>query len=187
MADFKLKIDVDPKDIPALDDSHKRDCADALSGEINRAFKYSLIFSVTVMAFFAVYAFFSFIWLLRMQTKLPQLSPYIPLAAAAICIFGFFLGTMNRGVLILEVLFHIVAAAAAVIHPQSILAAPFALYGAFLHIKLLTLFPTYKAISEQPGYPEFMQLPSKNTSKAQDENSENPSKERKGGSDGAKV
>ena len=35
-------------------------------------------------------------------------------------------------------------------------AVPFALYGIYIHIKLFTLVPVFRAISSQPGYPDFM-------------------------------
>ena len=161
MAGFKFSINVEPQDIPRLDDAHKRDCADALTASVNRTLKYTLIMSGAVMALFAAYSFFGFIWMLRMHSMLPRVSAIVPLAAVVIFLFEFISGTMKGWALALQTFFHVVLIFAAVTSAPSIIAVPFAIYGAVLHFKLITLLPWYKAISVQPGYPEFTSLPEK--------------------------
>lgn len=156
MAKFKLQIDVEPKDIPALDDAHKHDCADALIKTINSVFKYTLIFSMSAAGFYGAYSIFGFWWVLRMQAMLPQISPIIPAAALLILAVEFISGTMKRPALILQVILHIVLLAASLTSLMSLIAVPFAFYGIIRHITLLTLVPLYEAISSLKGYPDFM-------------------------------
>lgn len=161
MSKFRFEINVEPKDIPKLDDAHKRDCADALTNVINQVFKYTLIYSVGVMAFFGAYSLFGFTYLMRMEKMLPQINLLVPLLALAVFIIEFIAGTMNKAALIIEVILNLALIFAAVPQLQTVWVAPFALYAAVIHIKLITFIPFYKAISEQPGYPEFTSLPTK--------------------------
>lgn len=161
MAGFKFTINVEPQDIPNLDDAHKRDCADALAASVNSTLKYTLIMAGTVMALFAAYSFFGFTWMLRMHSLLPRVSGIVPLAAGVIFIFEFISGTMKGWALALQTFFHVVMIFAAITSMASVIIAPFAIYGAIIHFKLITLLPWYRAISAQPGYPEFTPLPEK--------------------------
>lgn len=194
MEKFQLKIDVEPDDIPALDDAHKQDCAAALTGAINSTFKYTLIFSVVIAAFFAAYSFFSLTYMLRMNTVLTALPFTMLICAILIAVFEFISGTMKRWALILEVILHAAFIVSALTQILTILAVPFAFYGLILHIKLLTLLPHYDVISQLKGFPDFTSLPigdvikkadpAEGESKApeapeSDENPENPVKEDK--------
>lgn len=161
MSKFQFEINVEPKDIPNLDDSHKRDCADAMKKVIDHVFKYTLIFSAAVMAFFGAYSLFGFTYLLRMEKMLPQINLFIPLLALAAFLLEFIAGTMNKSALIIEVILNILLIFASILIFPTIWIAPFALYGALIHIKLITFIPFHKAISEQEGYPEFTPLPTK--------------------------
>lgn len=161
MSKFQFEINVEPKDIPNLDDSHKRDCADAMKKVIDHVFKYTLIFSAAVMAFFGAYSLFGFTYLLRMEKMLPQINLFIPLLALAAFLLEFIAGTMNKSALIIEVILNILLIFASILIFPTIWIAPFALYGALIHIKLVTFIPFHKAISEQEGYPEFTPLPTK--------------------------
>lgn len=161
MSKFQFEINVEPKDIPNLDDSHKRDCADAMKKVIDHVFKYTLIFSAAVMAFFGAYSLFGFTYLLRMEKMLPQINLFIPLLALAAFLLEFIAGTMNKLALIIEVILNILLIFASILIFPTIWIAPFALYGALIHIKLVTFMPFHKAISEQEGYPEFTPLPTK--------------------------
>lgn len=161
MSRFQFEINVEPKDIPNLDDAHKRDCADALNKAVNHVFRYTLILSAAVMAFFGAYSLFSFTYLLRMEKMLPSLPIILPLAALAVFVLEFISGTMNKAALIVEVILNIVMLFASIVKLSSVWIAPFALYGAVLHLKLFTLMPFYKVISEQKGYPEFTSLPTR--------------------------
>lgn len=162
MSRFQFEINVEPKDIPNLDDAHKRDCADALNKAVNHVFRYTLILSAAVMAFFGAYSLFSFTYLLRMEKMLPSLPIILPLAALAVFVLEFISGTMNKAALIVEVILNIIMLFASIVRLSSVWIAPFALYGAVLHLKLFTLMPFYKIISEQKGYPEFTSLPTRN-------------------------
>ena len=184
MAGFKLSINVEPQDIPRLDDAHKRDCADALTAAVNSTLKYTLIMTGTIMALFAAYTFFNFIWMLRMHYMLPKISAVVPLAAGVIFVFEFVSGTMNGWALALQTFFHVVMIFAAVTSKSSIIIVPFVIYGAILHFKLITLLPWHKVISRQPGYPEFTPLPEKKQSPSEEkpftsEDSQSPSEEKK--------
>ncbi|MCH5348133.1 MAG: hypothetical protein J1E40_02315 [Oscillospiraceae bacterium] len=161
MAGFKLSINVEPRDIPSLDDAHKRDCADAITGSVNSTLKYTLIMSGAIMALFAAYSFFSFIWMFRMGNMLPGVSAFVPIAATAIFLFEFISGTMKGWALGLQIVFHLVLIAASIMSYSTLVVIPFAAYGAILHFKLVTLLPWHRVISEQPGYPEFTPLPEK--------------------------
>ncbi len=161
MGKFRLEINVEPKDIPNLDDTHKRDCADAVTGEINRVFRYTLIFAVAVLAFFGAYCLFGFTYLMRMGKMLPRLSAFIPITALAVAVAELFTGTMHKAVLIAETALNILLLLISMVYIPSIWIIPFALYGAIGHIKLIMLIPIYKVLSEQKGYPEFTSLPTK--------------------------
>lgn len=161
MSKFRFEINVEPKDIPNLDDAHKRDCADALTNVINQVFKYTLIYAVGVMAFFGAYSLFGFTYLMRMEKMLPQINLFIPLLALAVFILEFIAGTMNKAALVIEVILNLLLILAAIPHLHTLWLAPFALYAAVVHIKLITFIPFYKVISEQPGYPEFTSLPTR--------------------------
>lgn len=161
MSKFRFEINVEPKDIPNLDDAHKRDCADALTNVINQVFKYTLIYSVGIMAFFGAYSLFGFTYLMRMEKMLPQISFFIPLLALAAFILEFIAGTMNKAALIIEVILNLSLIFFVIPQLQTVWIAPFALYAAIIHIKLISFIPFYKAISEQPGYPEFTSLPTR--------------------------
>lgn len=156
MAKFKFTIDVEPKDIPKLDDVHKHDCANALSKTINAVFKYTLIFSLAVAAFFGVYTLICFWWFLRMGTFLPQIPPAVPFIALAAAAMEFASGTMKKWALTVEVILHAALIFFSVQYIPTLAAVPFALYGIYIHIKLFTLVPVFRAISSQPGYPDFM-------------------------------
>ena len=181
MSKFRLEINVEPKDIPKLDDSHKRDCADAMTNVINQVFKYTIVFSIVVMAFFGAYSLFGFTYLMRMEKMLPEINLFIPLLALAVFLLEFIAGTMNKAALIIEVILNLLLIFASILIIPTVWIAPFALYAAVIHIKLITFIPFYKAISEQEGYPEFTSLPSKDEiviKKAEDvpeDNSEEPS------------
>ena len=164
MAGFKFSINVEPGDIPRLDDAHKRDCADVLTSAVNSTLKYTLIMSGTILALFAAYSFFNFIWMLRMHYMLPRVSGIVPLAAVVIFVFEFVSGTMKGWALALQTFFHLVILFAAVTSVPSLVTAPFIIYGAVLHFKLITLLPWHKAISREPGYPEFTPLPERKQS-----------------------
>jgi len=160
MQKFRLEINAEPKDIPDLDRSHKRDCADAVAKVINSVFKYTMFFSGGVMAYFGAYSLFSFTYMMRMQKMLPQFSLFIPLAALLTLLFEFIAGTMHKWAIAVEMALHLLilpVIAADVINGgyQSLIIAPFAVYGFYAHLKLITLIPFYEAISSQPGYPEF--------------------------------
>lgn len=159
MANFQLKIDIEPKDIPSLDDSHKQDCADSINRAINSTFKYTMIFSFAVIGVYAVYTFFGLVYVLRMQTTLPNIPPALPAIAILIVIFEFIAGTMKRWAIFTEIFLHIVLIIFSLTGLQSVLAAPFAFYGIILHTKLLSLVPYYDVISNLKGYPDFTPLP----------------------------
>ena len=167
MAGFKFSINVEPQDIPRLDNAHKRDCADALSASVNSTLKYTLIMAGTILALFSAYSYFSFIWMMRMHYMLPSVSGVVPLTAGAIIIFEFISGTMKGWALALQTFFHVVLIFAAFTSIPSLVTVPFAIYGAILHFKLITLLPWHKVISSQPGYPEFTSLPDKKEVAAQ--------------------
>ncbi|MDE5577903.1 MAG: hypothetical protein K2J11_11005 [Oscillospiraceae bacterium] len=161
MSKFQFEVNVEPKDIPKLDDAHKRDCADALRNVINQVFKYTLIYSVGVMAFFGAYSLFGFTYLMRMEKMLPQINLFIPLLALAVFLLEFIAGTMNKAALIIEVILNLALIFAVIPQLQTVWIAPFALYAAVIHIKLISFIPFHKTISEQPGYPEFTSLPTR--------------------------
>lgn len=158
MGNFQLKINVTPEDIPGLDDVHKRDCADVLRGIINNVFKYTLIFSLGVMAFFGVYSLFSLTYLMRMNDILPQMPMFMPILGLAVFIFEFISGTMKKWALIVQILLNIALTVTSAATLQTLWLVPFALYSAAVHFKLLKLLPIHKALSQQQGYPEFMSL-----------------------------
>ena len=161
MSKFRFEINVEPKDIPNLDDSHKRDCADAMTKVINQVFKYTLIFSAAVMAFFGAYSLFGFTYLMRMEKMLPQINLFLPLLAFVVFLLEFVAGTMNKAALIIEVILNLLLIFASILIIPTVWIAPFALYAAVIHIKLISFIPFHKAISEQEGYPEFTPLPTK--------------------------
>lgn len=156
MAKFKIQIDVEPEDIPSLDDAHKHDCANALINTINSVLKYTVIFSIAAAGFFGVYSIIVFWWGLRMQKMLPQISPIIPAVAIIMLAMEFLAGTMKRPALILQIIFHIVLLFASMIAVPTLIFIPFVFYGIIQHVKLITLVPLYDVISSQKGYPDFM-------------------------------
>lgn len=161
MSKFQFEVNVEPQDIPRLDDAHKRDCADALTKVINQVFKYTLIYSAGVMAFFGAYSLFGFTYLMRMEKMLPQINLFIPLLALAAFLLEFIAGTMNKTALIIEVILNLALIFAVIPYMTTVWIAPFALYAAVIHIKLISFIPFHKIISEQPGYPEFTSLPTR--------------------------
>ena len=158
---FQFRINVEPRDIPNLDDVHKRDCADVMNGMINSVFKYMMIFSLAGLALFGVYSFFSFIYLMRTETILPQLPWLLPVFIIAAAVFEFIAGTMQKWALIIEIILNIAVVIVSVSTFLTLLILPFALYAAMLNFKLLTVLPVYRVLSEQPGFPEFTPLPTK--------------------------
>ena len=168
---FQFKIDVEPKDIPSLDDVHKRDCADVLTGTINSVFKYTIIFALGVLAFFAAYSMFSFTYFLRMGDVLPQFPWVLPALIIAAAVLEFISGTMQKWAVIAEIIINAAVALISVTTFQSLIVLPFAVYAVVLHFKLLTLIPVYKVLSEQQGFPEFTPLPSKDEIAAKKEKS----------------
>lgn len=165
MGRYKLEIDVNIKDIPSLDDAHKRDCSNAVNKVIDTAFKYTLIFGAASAAFFALYTVFGMFWTLRMGSLLPQIPPLIPIISILVFLFEFPAGTMHGWGIAAE----ITALAGMVIisltSVQSLIFAPFALYGVWKHVKLLMIMPFFRTISELPGYPDFTPLPVKENKK----------------------
>ncbi|MBQ5319849.1 MAG: hypothetical protein J6K17_12210 [Oscillospiraceae bacterium] len=161
MARFRFMMDIEPETIPNLDDKHKRDCVDVLNSIINSAFKYTMIFSLGCLAFFAIYSIFSVTYCMRMGKMLPQLPFVIPFIAVAIFLLNFVAGTMNKQALIVEVLLCTAMLFTVMISMPCVWIMPFAFYGVIANLKLLTLIPLHKAISEQPGYPDFTPLPTK--------------------------
>lgn len=159
MERFKLEINVRPEDIPGLDDHHKRDCSDAVNKAINGTFKYTLIFAAATVVYYVLYIFVGFLWLLRMETLLPQMSALVPLAAVAVFIFEFAAGTMRKWTLAVEILLLGFLTIAALTVPPSVVLVPFALYGIICHIKLIALVPFYIVLVSLPGYPDFTPLP----------------------------
>lgn len=173
MGRFKLEIDVNIKDIPSLDDAHKRDCADAVNKVINSAFKYTLIFGAASVAFFTLYTIFGMFWMLRMGSMLPPISPLILIAAILIFLFEFAAGTMQGWGIAAEILILSGMVAVSIMSKQSLIFSPFALYGIVEHIKLIKIMSFYKAISKLPGYPNFTPLPVRSEkSKESTENTE---------------
>lgn len=173
MGKFRFEINAGPEDVPRLDDVHKRDCTDVLTREINRVFKYTLILSAAAAAFFGAYSLFSFTYLMRMEKMLPQLSAGIPIAAVAAFLLEFVSGTMRKWALTVETALHVLLILAAILHLQSLWIVPFAAYGVFLHIRLISQVPLYQALSEQEGFPEFTPLPIGDTAVKKEKLSEN--------------
>lgn len=171
MGRFKLEVDVDIKNIPSLDDAHKRDCADAVNNVIGSAFKYTLIFGAASAAFYALYTIFGLFWGFRMGSMLPPISPLILLASALIFLFEFAAGTMQKWGIAAEILILSGMIIVSIMSKQSLIFVPFALYGIVKHIKLIYIMPFYRAISALPGYPEFTPLPVR--SEKSKENTEN--------------
>lgn len=161
MDKFKLEVDVDIKDIPSLDDAHKRDCADAVNKVINSAFKYTLIFGAASAAFFGLYTIFGMFWTLRMGRLLPSIPPLIPIVSLLIFLFEFAAGIMQKWAIAVEIIFLAVMLAASITTVQSLIFVPFILYGIVEHIKLWRIMPFFRAVSELPGYPDFTPLPIK--------------------------
>lgn len=173
MAKFKFEINVRPDGIPNLDDAHKRDCSDAVKKAIGGVFKYTLIFAAATAAFYALYIFFGLLWLLRMETLLPQISALIPLTAAAVFLVEFAAGTMNKFAIVLEILLLAFIVILSVMTPASLIIIPFALYGLVRHIQLIALIPFYKVLSSLPGYPNFTPLPTADEVRKKPENTGN--------------
>lgn len=161
MAKFSFSVNVEPQDIPNLDDQHKRDVNDVLTSIINRTFKRTLIIAVAALAFFAAYSLFSFTYYLRMGTLLPSLPLLMPIICTAVVIAEFVAGTMNKAAIIIEIALCLIMAFTFAFSIPTLIFIPFALYAAFLNFKLLTLVPIHNAISAEPGYPEFTPLPTK--------------------------
>lgn len=161
MAKFSFSVNVEPQDIPTLDDSHKRDVADVLTSIVNRTFKRTLIIALGALAFFAAFSLFSFTYYLRMNALLPQLNIGIPVVCIAVILAECVAGTMSKSAIIIEIIFCIAMAVTVLLSWPSVWIAPFALYAAMLNFKLLTLVPVHRAISAEPGYPEFTPLPTK--------------------------
>lgn len=159
MARFSMKIDVEPEDIPKLDDSHKRDCADAINNAINKTFKYTMIFAVAVAAVYAAYSLFGFTYLLRMGDMLPTINALVPLLAVLILIFEFIAGTMKRWAVALEVILQLTLAVLSMTQFQTMAIFPFAAYAIYLHVNLFGLMPHFDVISKLQGYPDFTSLP----------------------------
>ena len=159
MARFKFKMDVEPKDIPALDDRHKRDCADVINRAINKTFKYTLIFSMATAAFYALYTLFSLTYMMRMHKQLPEINGIIPLLAIGIFIFEFISGTMQKWALFIELFLHVAITVISAVMLQTLIILPFAAYGIYLHIDLIGMLPHYNVISKLKGYPDFISLP----------------------------
>ena len=103
MAKFRFSVNVEPKDIPHLDDSHKRDVADVLTSIINHTFKRTLIIAIASIAFFAAFSLFSFTFYMRMGTLLPQLPAAMPIVCIAVVLAEFVAGTMNKPAVIIEI------------------------------------------------------------------------------------
>lgn len=159
MSRYKLEIDVDIKDIPSLDDAHKRDCSDAVNKLIGSVFKYTLIFGAASAAYFALYTIFGMFWALRMGSLLPPISPLIPLAAVLIFLLEFAAGTMHGWGIAAEIIVLAGMTAVSLMAVQDLIFVPFALYGIIEHVKLFKIMPFFKVISELPGYPDFTPLP----------------------------
>lgn len=159
MERFKLEINVRPEDIPGLDDPHKRDCSDAVNKAINSTFKYTLIFAAATVVYYVLYVFAGFLWMLRMQNLLPQISALVPLTAVAVFLFEFAAGTMRKWTLAVQILLLGFLLAVALAVPASVVIVPFALYGMICHIRLIALVPFYIVLVSLPGYPDFTPLP----------------------------
>ncbi len=159
MDKFRLSINVEPKDIPALDDAHKRDCADAINGVINRTFKYTMILAFSVMAFYGVYTIFGMPYLLRMGRMLPQMSAFVPVIAVVIAVIEVFSGIMKPWAIVIEMLLQAGLIVASALRIPSLIIIPFAVYGIYLHLRQFSMLPFYRVISELKGYPDFTPLP----------------------------
>lgn len=164
MARFKLEIDVEIKDIPALDDAHKRDCADAVNKVIDSVFKYTLIFGAASIAFFTLYTIFGMFWTPRMGSMLPPISPLIPLAAILIVLLEFAAGTMQGWGIAAEIIVLAGMTLLSITAAQNLIFLPFTLYGIWKHVRLFMIMPFFRTISELPGYPDFTPLPVKEKS-----------------------
>lgn len=161
MDKFKFEIDVEIKDIPSLDDAHKRDCADAVSKIINSVFKYTLIFGSVSISFFALYTIFGMFWTPRMGSMLPPISPLIPLVAILMVLLEFAAGTMHGWGIAAEIIVLAGMIMLSITAAQNLIFVPFALYGIWQHVKLFRIMPFFMTISELPGYPDFTPLPVK--------------------------
>lgn len=161
MAKFSYSINVEPQDIPGLDDTHKRDVADMMTAIINKTFKHTLVIAIAALAYFAAFSLFSFTFYMRMHSLLPQLPVAMPLLCIAIVLLEFVAGTMNKPALIFVFICCFALMFTLLLNFATIWLAPFAFYITLINLKLLTLVPMYKAISAEPGYPEFTSLPTK--------------------------
>ncbi|GEM_PF-2615490 len=161
MARFRFTMDVEPKNIPDLDDAHKRDCADILNSIINRTFKHTAIISLVVVAFFAAYLLFDLVFCMRMGERLPQLPIALPFVCGAIFIAEFVAGTMNKPAIIIVAVLCCVLIFLSLLCISCVWIIPLALYMVIINLRLLTLSAIHKALSAEPGYPEFTPLPTK--------------------------
>ena len=161
---FKFEIDVEIKDIPHLDDAHKRDCSDAVNKIIGSVFKYTLLFGAATIALFALYTIFGMFWTPRMGSMLPPISPLIPLAAILVVLLEFAAGTMQSWGIAAEIIVLAGMIMLSITAAQNLIFIPFALDGIWQHVKLFRILPFFRAISELPGYPDFTPLPVKEKS-----------------------
>lgn len=161
MAKFRFTMDVEPQDIPNLDDAHKRDCADILNSIINRTFKHTAIISLAVVAFFALYLLFDLVFCMRMGERLPMLPIALPFICGAAFIAEFVAGTMNRPAIVIVSLLFGALIFVSLTSISCIWIIPVSLYAIIINLRLFTLYPIHKTLSDEPGYPEFTPLPTK--------------------------
>lgn len=161
MSKFHFTMDVEPKDIPDLDDAHKRDCVDIMNSIINRTFKHTAIISLAVIAFFGLYLLFDLVFCMRMGERLPLLPLALPFICGAIFIAEFVAGTMNRFAIVIVALLFGALIFVSLLSISCVWIIPVALYAIVINLRLFTLYPVHKALSAEPGYPEFTPLPTK--------------------------
>ncbi len=179
MAKFQLKIDVEPKEIPYLDNYHKRDCADAINRAVNRTFKYTLLFAAASAGYYALYTLFGFTYFLRMQKPLPNINSFIPILAIIIFFFEFVSGTMKKWAIFLQLLFNIIITVVSVMEFQSMIIFPFAVYSIYLHANLMGMLPHYEVISKLKGYPDFVEFSAGDVMEKRSDEDEQTSEEEK--------
>lgn len=160
MAAFGRDVNLDPKEIPRMPMSQKKDCMAEIDKVRSANWIYSVVFSIGIFAFAMIYSLFSMVYTLKSRDLLVSINPVIMLIPFAVIIISLLAHSMSKFRVIMAVIVYFLSGVLTVCTGELIngwLVVP-CLVGSVMYYGMFTLCDSYEALSKEEGFPEFFVL-----------------------------
>ncbi len=159
MGRFKKILSFKPGDIHSMSMRQKRECMNEINRRRDKAVKFSAFYSIAVFIFAGIKSLYNFIFLLRDETVLENISPLLLLFAVVLMAVSFFACMLKRALITTTMVFYAAFAVYLILSGGvSIILAPFSLFGTAVYFWLLGVYDADVTLKNEPGYPDFLEL-----------------------------